>query len=164
MQKTMLKTDVLIIGAGIAGSVAALKLAENKKIKILLVTKEKDIKESATLYAQGGIIGRGENDTEEKLKKDILVAGAGLCNKQAVEILAKEGPGLVEEILVKKVGTQFSKNKNNKYDYTREAAHCEDRILHSGDNTGKEIETKLVATVKSKRNIKFYLIILWLIC
>lgn len=153
-KQEILKTDVLIIGAGIAGSVAALKLAENKKIKILLVTKEKDVRESATFYAQGGIIGRGPNDSSEKLKKDILGAGAGLCNERAVEILAKEGPRLVEEILIKEIGVKFSKDKNDKYDYTCEAAHCENRILHSGDNTGKEIETKLIATVKSKRNIK----------
>ena len=157
MQKQeIIKTDVLIVGAGVAGCVAALELAENKKIKILLVTKERDIEESATFYAQGGIIGRGENDTEEKLKKDILTAGAGLCDKQAVEILAKEGPDLVEEILIEKTKVEFSKGKNDKYDYTREAAHCENRILHSGDRTGKEIETKLVKKIKNKKNIKIF--------
>jgi len=83
MQKQeIIKTDVLIVGAGIAGCVAALELAENKKIKILLVTKERDIEESATFYAQGGIIGRGENDTEEKLKKDILTAAEKMIRKR----------------------------------------------------------------------------------
>ena len=151
-KQIVLKTDVLIIGAGIAGCVAALELAENKKIKILLATKEKDIEESATFYAQGGIIGRGENDTEEKLKKDILIAGGGLSNKKAVGILAEQGPGLVEEILIKKAGAEFRKNKSG-YDYTREAAHSAKRILYSGDYTGKEIEIKLVRAVKSRKNI-----------
>ncbi|MEA1936821.1 MAG: L-aspartate oxidase [Patescibacteria group bacterium] len=155
MQKQeILKADVLIIGAGIAGSVAALELAEDKEIRVLLVTKEKNIQESATFYAQGGIVGRGENDTEEKLRKDILNAGAGLCNEQAVEIIAKEGPQLIERILIKKANVKFNKNEKNKYDHTREAAHSEKRILYSGDNTGKEIETKLIKAVKNRKNIK----------
>lgn len=151
-KQTILKTDVLIIGTGIAGLVAALGLAENKKIKIVLVTKSKDITESSTYHAQGGIISRGINDSAEKLEKDILAAGDGLCNDKAVKILAEDGPELVEKILVKHAGVEFNKDKG-RYDFTREAAHSANRILYNKDNTGKEIELKLIDAVKKQENI-----------
>lgn len=147
------KVDVLIIGTGIGGLVTALELSKNKKLNILLVTKEQDIKESSTFYAQGGIIGRGPDDSKEKLKKDILEAGDGLNNEKAVDILAAEGPALVEEILIKKSLVLFNKEDGH-YDYTREAAHSANRILYNKDNTGKEIEIKLAETVKKIKNIK----------
>jgi len=94
----ILKTDVLVLGTGIAGCVAALKLAENKKIKILLVTKDKDIKQSSTLYAQGGIIARSPHDSKEKLK-----------------IESREGSGKnVEGLRKKSIGYLFP-NKNSRY-------------------------------------------------
>lgn len=149
----ILKTDVLIIGTGIAGLVAALELAKNGKLKVVLVTKSKDIEETSTFYAQGGIIGRGANDSAQKLEKDILIAGDGLCNEKAVKILAEEGPGMVEEILMKNAGVEFNKEKGQ-YDFTREAAHSENRILYNKDNTGKEIEKKLAEAVKKQKNVK----------
>ena len=149
----ILKTDVLVLGTGIAGCVIALKLAENRKIKILLVTKDKDIKQSSTLRAQGGIIARGPNDSKEKLKKDILIAGDGLCNERAVDILAEEGPKFVEEMLIKEVGVEFNRSEG-KLDYTREAAHSESRILYRNDHTGEEIEKKLTKALKKNKNIK----------
>lgn len=149
----ILKTDVLIIGTGIAGLVAALELAKNKKWKIVLATKSGRIEEASTFYAQGGIISRGVNDSAGKLEKDIQAAGDGLCNDKAVKILAEEGPRLVEEILVKNAGVEFNK-ENGEYDFTREAAHSENRILYNKDNTGKEIEMKLVRAVKMAENIK----------
>jgi L-aspartate oxidase len=133
-----------------------LKLAENSKINILLVTKSSDIKQSATNLAQGGIIGRGPNDSREKLVKDILVAGDGLCNKKAVEILAGEGPELVEEILINLAGADFTK-KENKYEYTKEAAHSVNRILFKNDHTGEEIENKLTLKAEKMANIKMLL-------
>lgn len=152
-KQKILKIDVLIIGTGISGLVAALELAKNKKIKIVLATKTKNTEESSTFCAQGGIIGRGINDSAKKLEKDILAAGDGLCNEKAVKILAEEGPGLVEEILVKNAGVEFNKKKGQ-YDFTREAAHSENRILYNKDNTGKEIELKLIKAVKKIKNIK----------
>ena len=149
----ILKTDVLVLGTGIAGCVVALCLAENKKIEILLVTKDKDIKRSSTLFAQGGIMAKGQNDSIEKMKKDILVAGDGLCNEKAVDILATEGPKLVERILIGKIGVEFSKSKG-KLDYTKEAAHSENRILYKNDHTGEEIENKLTKALKKNKNIK----------
>lgn len=149
----ILKADVLVLGAGIAGCVAALKLAENKKIKILLVTKDKNVEQSSTLRAQGGIIARGPNDSKEKLKKDILAAGDGLSSEKAVDILATEGPKLVKEILIEKVKIEFNESEG-KLNYTREAAHSENRILYKNDHTGKEIETKLIKAVEENKNIK----------
>lgn len=152
-QKEIIETDVLIIGTGIAGLVAALEMAKNEKLKIVLATKCKKIEESSTFHAQGGIIGRGVNDSAEKLKKDILIAGDGLCNEKAVKILAEDGPELVESVLIKEIGTEFNK-RGDQYDFTREAAHSENRILYNKDNTGKEIEMKLIGAVRKKKNIK----------
>ena len=149
----ILKTDVLILGTGIAGCATALRLAENEKIKILLVTKDKDIKQSSTLLAQGGIIARGQNDSKEKLKKDILIAGDGLCNEKAVDILAEEGPRLVSKMLIEKIGVEFNRSKG-RLDYTKEAAHSESRILYKNDHTGEEIEDKLTKALKKNKNIK----------
>lgn len=149
----ILKTDVLIIGTGISGLVAALELAKNRKIEIILATKSADITETSTVHAQGGIIGRGATDSAEKLIKDIQIAGDGLCNDKAVNILAEEGPRLVEDILVKTAGVEFNKEKG-RYDFTREAAHSENRILYNKDNTGKEIEQKLIVSVKKQKNIR----------
>ncbi len=149
----IIKKDVLVVGTGIAGCVAALRLAEKKEINVLLVTKDWDLKQSATLYAQGGIIARGDSDTSEKLKKDILSAGDRMCNEVMVDILTKEGPDLVNEVLIDSVGVEFDK-KDGKLDYTKEAAHSEKRILYKNDHTGREIELKLISAIKKKKNIQ----------
>lgn len=149
----ILKTDVLVLGTGIAGCVTALSLAKNKKIEILLVTKDKDIKRSSTSCAQGGIMTKGQNDSREKMKKDILIAGDGLCNNMMVDILVTEGPELVSKMLIEKVGVEFSRSKG-KLDYTKEAAHSENRILYKNDHTGEEIENKLTKALKKNKNIK----------
>jgi L-aspartate oxidase len=96
----MKTTDVLIIGSGIAGASAALKLAQNPKRRITLLTRATDPHESNSRYAQGGIIGRGEDDSAELLVEDILAAGAGASLPQAARILAEEGPVLLDEVLV----------------------------------------------------------------
>ncbi len=152
-KQEILKADVIVLGTGIAGCVAALKSAENSNLNILLVSKSSDIKQSSTYHAQGGIIGRGPNDSKEKLVKDILAAGDGLCNKKVVEILAGEGPELVKEILIDLAGADFTKKKN-KYEYTKEAAHSVNRILFKNDHTGEEIENKLTLKVEKTANIK----------
>lgn len=149
----VVETEVLILGTGIAGCAAALELAEKKERKILLVTKDKDIHNSATKHAQGGIIARGINDSSEKLKRDILVAGDGVCDERAVDILCEEGPALVQEMLIDRAGVEFNRTAG-KLDYTREAAHSESRILYNGDHTGEEIETKITAAISKASNIE----------
>ena len=96
----MLKTDVLIIGSGIAGATAALQLARNPQRRVLLMTRASDPHESNTRYAQGGIIGRGPDDAADLLLNDILAAGAGASDPIAARQLAERGPHLLQEILI----------------------------------------------------------------
>jgi L-aspartate oxidase len=149
----MLDTDVLIVGCGIAGAIAALKLAQNPQRQVTILTRESDPSESNTRYAQGGIVSRGMKDSAELLAKDILEAGAGASNPRAVDILAKEGPGAVQEILVEMAGVQFDTDTNGKYEYGMEAAHSQRRILHVGDTTGEAIINGLVKAIKKYPNI-----------
>ena len=97
----LIQTDVLIIGAGIAGGTAALLLAE-AGVQVTLVTRAREPSDSNTYYAQGGIIYRGETDSPALLAQDIEHAGAGHCNPYAVAILSSEGPPLVKKILIDK--------------------------------------------------------------
>jgi len=92
--------DVLIIGCGIGGATAALELAHNRELNIVVVTKNDDLLESNTLYAQGGIIYKGARDSAKSLAQDLVRAGDGLNNPLAVQILSEEGPRLVGELLI----------------------------------------------------------------
>src|ERR1051325_2944469 len=94
-----METEVLIIGCGIAGATAALRLARNPKRNITVITRADDPLESNTRYAQGGIIRRGPDDDAEMLLNDILAAGAGASSPHAARILAEEGPPLLHEVL-----------------------------------------------------------------
>ncbi len=144
-----LKTDVLIIGSGIAGLFAALKISEFADI--ILVTK-KDKAESNTNYAQGGIASViDSSDSFNKHIQDTLIAGAGLCNREAVESMVKEGPQRIKDLI--EIGTRFTQ-KNGKYDLAKEGGHSMPRILHTKDLTGKEIERALIEAVNEKNNIK----------
>ncbi len=134
-----LKSDVLIIGSGIAGLFAAIKIAEYADV--IVVTK-KDKAESNTNYAQGGIASVIDpNDSFEKHIKDTLTAGAGLCNPKTVEILVKEGPDRINELI--EIGTQFTL-KHGKLDLLREGGHSMPRIVHAKDLTGREVERALI--------------------
>jgi len=95
----MANAEVLIIGCGIAGATAALRLARNPDRQITIITRASDAHESNTRYAQGGIIGRGPSDTAELLFEDIVAAGAGVTSPKAARILADEGPQLLNEVL-----------------------------------------------------------------
>ncbi len=143
-----LKTDVLIIGSGIAGLFSALKIAEYADV--ILVTK-KNKTESNTNYAQGGIASViNKDDSFEKHVEDTLIAGAGLCNQKHVEIMVKEGPERINDLI--EFGTSFTK-KNGNYDLVREGGHSMPRILHAADLTGQEIERALVESVNLAKNI-----------
>lgn len=146
-----IKTDVLVIGSGIAGLFAAIKISEYANV--VLVTK-KSKAESNTNYAQGGIASVIDpNDSFEKHVEDTLIAGSGLCNKEAVELMVKEGPDRIKDLIT--IGTQFTMI-GEKYDLAREGGHSMSRILHSKDLTGKEIERALIHFVESKSNIKIF--------
>jgi len=106
---THLETEVLVIGCGIAGGVAALQLADSG-IPVTVITRTQEPQESNTYYAQGGIIYEGRNDSPELLAEDVIRAGAGQNNSRSVNILAKQGPTLVREILLDRVGVHFDQN------------------------------------------------------
>lgn len=149
----MAETEVLIIGCGIAGATAALRLARNPQRRITVVTRATDPHESNTRYAQGGIIGRGPDDNSELLLEDILAAGAGASSPHAAEILAKEGPPLLHEILEETSGVVFDHDASGEPVWGKEAAHARRRILHVGDLTGQAIMSGLVAAMRRYPNI-----------
>ncbi|MDD5545003.1 MAG: L-aspartate oxidase [Acidobacteriia bacterium] len=152
----MLQTDLLIIGSGIAGCAAA-HAAAKQGVNVLLLTKNVRPEESNTYYAQGGIIFRGDNDAPEKLMKDILKAGAGLCYEPAVRILSEEGPRRVQEILIDELGVPFDviDETTDEFHLTAEAAHSVPRILHYKDVTGRAIENTFVEAIKKNPRIRF---------
>ncbi|MHB8843055.1 MAG: L-aspartate oxidase [Candidatus Aquicultor sp.] len=150
----MKTTDVLIIGSGIAGATAALKLARNPKLRIIMITRTPDPRESNSRYAQGGIIGRGPGDSPKLLVEDILAAGAGASLPRAANILAKEGPALLQEVLVENAKVPFDEQSNGKPDWGQEGAHSRRRILHVGDGTGQAIISALMKVVSEQPNIE----------
>src|SRR5215212_1636298 len=143
---------VLVIGTGIAGLTASFVLA-SAGMKVLLVTKAADPKDCNTFWAQGGIIYEGENDSPAKLIEDILRAGAGLSNEEAVRFLAVEGPRVVKELLLDEIHVPFSTTEEGELDLTQEGAHSVSRIIHAGDATGRAIEVSLLNRVKSEPNV-----------
>lgn len=149
----MIQTEVLIIGSGIAGGTAALQLAD-AGIPVTLVTRAREPEESNTKYAQGGIIYRSPADSPEQLVADILHAGAGHSYPQAAHILADEGPGLVEKILLERVGVAFDRDESGELDTVFEAAHSQPRIAHATDATGRAVEIALLNVIKTHPNVQ----------
>ena len=149
----MIRSQVLIIGCGIAGATAALRLARNPQRQITVITREPDPHESNTRYAQGGIVARGPNDSAEICVADILAAGAGASSPQAAHILAEEGPRLLYEILVETAGIPFDHNADGELNWGQEAAHSRRRILHVGDGTGQAIIGGLIAALRRCPNV-----------
>lgn len=136
----LIKTDVLVLGSGIAGLSCAIEAAKGN-LNVVVATKDFP-KESNTLYAQGGIAAAVDPDDSPKSHfEDTIRAGDGLCNEKAVEVLVEEGPERIRELI--SFGAEFDK-KAGVYHLTKEGAHSLRRILHSGDSTGKEIEQTLM--------------------
>ena len=148
--------DVLVIGSGIAGLSYALKIAiKYPDAKITIVTKaNKD--ETNTKYAQGGVavVSDFEKDSFEKHIEDTLRAGDGLCKLEAVEVVVKEAPERIGEII--DWGVRFDKNKEGIYDLGREGGHTENRIVHHKDVTGWEIERAMLEAIKDYPNIQVF--------
>jgi L-aspartate oxidase len=142
----------LVVGTGIAGLTASFCLAK-AGIKVLLVTKASDPKDCNTFWAQGGIIYEGEGDSPAKLIEDVIAAGAGLSNEEAVRFLAVEGPRVVKELLLEEMHVPFSVSEEGELDLTQEGAHSLPRIIHAGDATGRAIEISLLNRVRSEPNI-----------
>ncbi len=144
-----MKTDFIIIGSGIAGLNFALEASKYGKVTILT---KKDMMESNTNYAQGGIASvLDKHDTFESHVEDTLKAGCYHNDVRAVEYLVKEGPKMIKKLL--DLGTPFEQ-KNGVLKLTREGGHSCHRVAYSGDSTGHAIEKTMVETVKQNKNIK----------
>lgn len=149
----MIYTDVLVIGSGISGLSYALKIAQRKpETRITILTKADD-EESNTKYAQGGVavVTDFKKDSFEKHIEDTLRAGDGLCKREAVEVVVKEGPERICEIV--EWGANFDKNDKETYDLGREGGHTENRVVHYKDVTGAEIERALLQAIGNLPNI-----------
>lgn len=144
--------DVVVVGSGIAGLTAALRL-RGQVGKILVVTKDV-LAAGSTQWAQGGIAAAlGPGDTPAEHLVDTLVAGAGACDRDAVEVLVTEGPDAVRELIA--LGTNFDHDPDGELSLTREGGHHRDRIAHAGgDATGAEIQRALIAAIAQAPEIE----------
>jgi len=144
-----MKTDFLVIGSGVAGLSFALKAAGHGHVTV--VTKG-GIDECNTNYAQGGICSvTYEPDTFEKHIEDTLVCGAGKCDREAVELVVRQAPAMIRQLM--EWGTRFDRTPDGRFELHREGGHSESRILHHEDLTGAEIERALVESVRRHPNI-----------
>jgi L-aspartate oxidase len=166
-------SDVLVIGSGAAGLTCALQLCEHFSVNIL---SKSSLSEGSTYYAQGGIAAvLDSEDSIDSHVEDTLIAGAGLCNKEAVRYTVENSREAIEWLIEKgvnfsrdnKQGTEPNKtnlvNKDNStknqlsdYHLTREGGHSHRRIIHSDDATGKEVQTTLANLIRNNKNISFF--------
>lgn len=152
------RTDILIIGSGIAGLTFALKMAssgpDGNPPRITIATK-KEGSDTSTNLAQGGIAAVfSPDDTFDSHVEDTLKAGAGLCDEEAVRVLVQEGPQIVRDLI--DWGVQFTRNEGGQYDLGREGGHSQRRILHAKDLTGREIERALLEQLRQHDNVTIH--------
>jgi L-aspartate oxidase len=144
--------DFVVLGSGIAGLTFALDVAALGTVA--LITK-KNRSDSNTNWAQGGIAGVMAPDDDFALHiEDTLIAGAGLCKREAVEVLVKEGPARIQELIA--FGTQFTREPDGDIALTREGGHSRRRILFAADLTGKEIERALLSQIHAHPSITVF--------
>jgi len=144
------EVDAIVVGSGIAGLTAALEL-RTRVPRVLLVTKD-ILGSGSTVWAQGGIAAALDpEDSPAAHLQDTLVAGVGLCDPRAVEVLVTEGPARVRELVAR--GAVFDTAPDGQISLTREGGHHADRIAHAGgDATGAEISRALVAQIEAVRD------------
>jgi len=136
--------DVLIVGSGIAGLNTALHLPDD--MDVLVISKDYAW-ECNTFFAQGGVAVASNKEDIPLHVKDTLEAGAGHCDKKAVEVLCSEGPNAIQDLM--NAGFDFDRDTNGNLLYTKEAAHSKNRILHAGgDATGRELHLFLMESLK----------------
>jgi L-aspartate oxidase len=147
------QSDFLVIGAGIAGLNFALRIAKYGKVNLVSKTT---FGETNTSYAQGGIASVfASNDSIQSHISDTLVAGAGLCHHDAVNIMVREGSDRIHDLI--SWGVNFTKKDNTtEYDLAREGGHSVHRIFHVKDFTGLEIQNVLLERVKNEPNITLF--------
>jgi L-aspartate oxidase len=150
----MPETDFLVVGSGIAGLSFALRTAQSMPGANITIVSKNNLAESNTRYAQGGIavVSDLRSDSFDSHIEDTVKAGDGLCDPQVVEFVIKEAPARLEELV--RWGVSFDKGSDGKYHLGREGGHRENRVLHKGDFTGREIENCLVRQVLSQSNIR----------
>lgn len=142
-----IETDVLIIGGGIAGSSAALTLAENG-IDTIMISKGLDTSSSNTYYAQGGIAAQSEEEAPEQFIDDIMKSGGGINYRNAVEQVVRNSHKLVKSILLDKLKVPFSKS-NGHFDLAKEGAHSLRRVMNVKDLTGRKIQEHFFSYLKT---------------
>ncbi len=146
--------DYLVVGSGIAGLTFALKAASSGTVAI--VTK-KDKLETSTNYAQGGIASVfGSDDSFQLHVEDTLKAGDGLCHQEVVELVVKNGPDRIRDLV--SLGVEFNRGSESpeSFDLGREGGHSRNRILHAHDATGKAVEHVLMAAAEAHPNIAVF--------
>ena len=144
--------DFLVIGSGIAGLFYALKVSKFGNVAI--ISKDK-IDNTSTSKAQGGIASvTSILDSYDKHINDTINAGCGLNDKKIVEIVVKEGPQRIADLIT--IGTHFDTDNSGHYKLTKEGGHSEFRVLHYKDKTGEEIQRALVDEVNRTENIKVF--------
>lgn len=146
-----IRTDYIVVGAGVAGLRAAIELASAGRV---LVIAKDSLRESSSEYAQGGIAAALSDDDEVELhEQDTIMAGDGLCDVEAVRTLVEEGPGAIEQLI--EWGTAFDR-EGSRLLFAREGAHSRNRVLHAhGDSTGREIVRTLRQHARSLEGITF---------
>lgn len=153
------KYSAIIIGSGIAGLYAALKIEQQTRLSdgILLITKSK-LDESNSRYAQGGMVGvlkENKSDSTASHISDTIKAGAGLSELNTVKFISENSDKVIKDLL--NFGVEFDRDNNNQFTFTLEAAHSVRRVLHSGgDATGRMIEEALAKKVYENQNIDIY--------
>jgi L-aspartate oxidase len=153
MIPSRMKTEILVIGSGIAGCTAALCLADRGH-EVTLLSSGARLDNGNTALAQGGIVYTGAEDSPELLAGDIRTAGSDYNHDVAVRLLCEKGPEAVERILFDRVGVPFDKIGNGDWYLTREGGHGVRRILTCADYTGRAIQDSLIAGVKAHPNIR----------
>ena len=146
--KEYIKTDVVIVGSGVAGLFAALCLPKDKDV--LIITKE-NTNECDSMLAQGGVCVLKDVNDFKCYFEDTMKAGHWENDPDSVKVMIESSQEVIGTLI--DLGVKFDTDKNGEYDYTREGAHRRNRILHHKDETGKEITATLLDIAKQKENI-----------
>ena len=149
----MVATNYLVIGSGVAGLTFAVKMAEKHPNRNIIIVTKGDEDESNTKYAQGGIavVLDLEEDSFQKHIQDTLIAGDGLCDNEVVEMVVKEGPQRLRELIAWEAN--FDLTSEGDFDLSKEGGHSEYRVVHHKDVTGYEVERALLQRVHQLSNI-----------
>ena len=148
--KDFIKTDVVIVGSGVAGLFAALCLPDTTDV--LVITKE-NLKECDSYLAQGGVCVLKDIDDFNCYFEDTMKAGHYENNPESVRVMIESSTDVISTLV--ELGVKFDTDDDGDFDYTREGAHRRNRILHHKDETGKEITATLLKIAKKRENITF---------